>query len=373
MSIHRRDAGRKVWQVRLRAPDGRQVKQSFRTRKEAERWEAAQVADQHRGVWVDPRAGEVTFEVWAGEWLASNPSKRSTSWARDESVIRLHLVPELGARPVGSITKQQVQALVNRWAEVHAPRTVRREYGTLRAIMAAAVDADLMTRSPCRGINLPKVKPHRPRIVSADELARLADELGPDFAPMAYLGAVLGLRWGECAGLRVGRLDLLAGRLEVAEQRTRGRAGGMEDGEPKSDAGRRTLTVPAPLVEMLAAHLARRGLTGADVDDHVFVSPEGAPLDYSHWRHRVWLPAVEAAGLSGLNFHALRAANASAMVRDGVDVKTAQTRLGHSDVRLTLDTYAQAVTAADVAAADQLGEHFMPGPASSSKGSRATR
>jgi hypothetical protein len=44
------------------------------------------------------------------------------------------------------------------------------------------------------------------------------------------------------------------------------------------------------------------------------------------------------------------------MVRKGVDVKTAQTRLGHSDPRLTLGIYPQATTEGDRTAADLLGE-----------------
>lgn len=47
------------------------------------------------------------------------------------------------------------------------------------------------------------------------------------------------------------------------------------------------------------------------------------------------------------------------MVAAGIDVKTAQTRLGHSDPRLTLAVYAQATNAADRAAADRLGALFM--------------
>jgi integrase len=90
---------------------------------------------------------------------------------------------------------------------------------------------------------------------------------------------------------------------------------------------------------MLTEHLARRGLTGADTDALGF-----RPLRYERWRRRVWLPATERAGLHGLRFHDLRRANATALVLDGVDVKTAQTRLGHSDPRLTIAIYAQATT-----------------------------
>ncbi len=47
------------------------------------------------------------------------------------------------------------------------------------------------------------------------------------------------------------------------------------------------------------------------------------------------------------------------MVLDGVDVKTAQTRLGHSDPRLTLAIYAQATEEGDRSAASKLGARFM--------------
>jgi len=58
--------------------------------------------------------------------------------------------------------------------------------------------------------------------------------------------------------------------------------------------------------------------------------------------------------MAGLNFHDLRRTNATAMVAEGVDVKTAHARLGHSDPRLTLAIYAQATTERDQPAADKL-------------------
>jgi integrase len=102
-----------------------------------------------------------------------------------------------------------------------------------------------------------------------------------------------------------------------------------------------------------------KGLTGADPDELLFPNSDGRALDYSNWRGRVWEPAVRAAGLGGLNFHDLRRTNATAMVAEGVDVKTAQARLGHSDPRLTLAIYAQATTEGDRSAAAKLGARLM--------------
>jgi integrase len=195
-----------------------------------------------------------------------------------------------------------------------------------------------------------------------------------DQAPCRPAGAqtaahALGLRWGEVAGLRVGDLDLLKGALRVSEQRP---AHGPP-GPPKSSAGRRWLSLPAALVDMLAAHLSESGLTGADTHHLVFTSPDGQPTDYSNWRRRIWLPAVEAAGVVGAGFHDLRRTNATQLVVGGVDVKTVQTRLGHADPRLTLAVYAQAVHDADRVAAARLDERFFGHPDPTCPGSPAAK
>jgi len=176
---------------------------------------------------------------------------------------------------------------------------------------------------------------------------------------MVWLGAVLGLRWGEVAGLRVGHVDPLRKTVTVAEQVTRGTGGAGVMGPPKSAAAHRTISIPTELADELSAHMKMRGLTGADPEEFLFPNTEGGPLDYSNWRRRIWEPAVKAADLEGLNFHDLRRTNATAMVAEGVDVKTAQARLGHSDPRLTLAIYAQATTEGDRSAAQKLGARLM--------------
>jgi integrase len=240
MSVNRRVTNRgAVYDVRLRTVDGTLYKRTFSTRRAAEVFEARERADRSRGTWLDPRRAEATFADVAREWLTSNPAKRPGTLARDEGILRLDLQPTLGSRPLGTVTPGDVQTLVNRWSRRHKPRTVRRAYGVARA------------------------------------------------AAMAYLGAVLGLRWGECAGLRVGRVDFLRSTLFVAEQITRGPGGRHVSGPPKSQAGRRTVAMPTALAGVLTAHLARRGLTGSDSAALVFVSEQGGPLRYEHWRARV--------------------------------------------------------------------------------------
>jgi integrase len=226
----------------------------------------------------------------------------------------------------------------------------------MRAMFKYAEDTDRLQRTPCRAIRLPHVRlVDRPEL-DADHLEALAKALDPDQAAMMWTGAVLGLRWAEAAGLTVSALDSLAGTVHVRYQLDR--SGQLMP--PKSDAGIRSLSCPSWLIDDLAAVLARRHLTAANTDTLVFVSPDGAPLSYTNWRRRVWRPATTAAKMPALRFHDLRSTAATALVASGADVKTTQTRLGHSSSRVTLDLYARATAKSDRAAADAVGTYLNP-------------
>jgi integrase len=327
---------------------------TFKTKADARAWLARVETAIRGGLWVDPAGAETTVDALAARWLASNPRKRRSSAARDETILRVHVLPSLGARPLGRVTRADLQGLVDAWAETHSASTVGRMYGVVRAMFAYATLSDLLARSPANGVRLPKVALiERPR-PDPDALARLAGALGDDQAAMMWCGAVLGLRWAEAAGLQVRDLDVLSGTLHVRRQLGRDR----RLGPPKTQAALRRLAVPAWLADDLSAVLARRGLDATTPEALLFVTPEGHPLDYSRWRQRVWVPACRSVGLTGLRFHDLRSMAATVLVTSGVDVRTAQARLGHSSPQVTLGLYARVTDQADRKAADAAGEYF---------------
>jgi integrase len=193
---------------------------------------------------------------------------------------------------------------------------------------------------------------------------------------MVYVGGILGLRWGECAGLRIQNLDFGESQLTVAEQLgplLHGRRGMRP---PKSQAGIRTMAVPRDLMTRLRQHLVAQG-TVDDPTAFVFPGPGGRPLSYTNFRERVWNPACVAVGLgrwtltpvnsktrrryAGLTFHDLRDSASTALVVSGVDPKTTQVRMGHADIATTLSIYARATRESDRGAADALEKYFLGG------------
>jgi integrase len=363
MSIVRRKTKNRgtVYDVRLRDASGKVYTRTFNTKKEAGRYEAMQLADRARGAWIDPRKASDRLAEVAAEWLASNPQKKGSSIARDTSIVTNHVIPMLGSYAVGQITPADVQRLVNDWSTKLGARTVRRQYAVLSAIMTFALDSDRILRSPCRRIRLPEPESVTHTILGPEDLHRLAAAAGPDTSAMVYLAALLGLRWGECAGLRVGGIGFSTRVVSVETQLTRGIGGRMVTGAPKWNSGR-TMAAPDGLLELLDSHLVRRGIPRSSTNELVFVSADGEALHYSNWRRRVWVPACQQVGLEGFQFKMLRTTNATMMVALAIDVKTVQTRVGHRRATTTLDVYAQPTPAADRSAADVVGTYFMGDP-----------
>jgi integrase len=346
--------GENRYDVRTRI-GGRVVTRTFKRRRDADNYATTTEADKLRGVVIDPRRGKAQFHDVASAWIASNSAKRPGSIARDRGIIEHHLNPNLGTRAVGSITKADVQSLVDKWKADLAPSTIGRQYSCLRALLGWAEASEYIVRTPCRDIRLPSVRlVDRPEL-SAKQLTSLARALGADQAAMMWMGAVLGLRWAECAGLTANRVDFKLGTVTVDRQLSRSGALVV----PKSASSERTLACPAWLVTDLKRLATRRKVT-LTANDILFVGRDSQALDYTNWRRRVWMPACEKAKLPALRFHDLRSLAATALVAAGVDVKTAQTRLGHSSPQVTLGIYARMTLENDRKASDLVGEIFRP-------------
>jgi integrase len=158
-------------------------------------------------------------------------------------------------------------------------------------------------------------------------------EVGGQYSVLILLLGFCGLRWGEVAGLRVGRLDLLRRRLTVAETLSEVN-GHLVQGTPKSHAAR-SVPIPGFLVNLLAEAVA-----GKSPDDLVFTQWRGKPLRNLNFRRDVFDPAARDAGLEGLTPHEMRHTCAALAVSAGANVKAVQRMLGHASAAMTLDVYA---------------------------------
>jgi integrase len=98
--------------------------------------------------------------------------------------------------------------------------------------------------------------------------------------------------------------------------------------------------LPPVLVPFLAAHRERQN-GGPNPHALVFCTGERTPLDGRNVRRRHFQPALKRLGLSGIRPHDFRRTSIALHVEGGTHPKLVQERVGHSDVRLTMDTYAE--------------------------------
>ena len=363
--VEKRGPGR--WRARYRGPDGRERSQTFDRKVDADRWLAQVETDKARGQWVDPAHGRITFATWFAEWMATATDLRPNTLALYEYLGRRYLVPAFGSTELAKITAIDVRRwLAGMRGTKLSANTVAKAYRLLKHVMTTAADEGLIGRSPCvvKGAgteHLPEMK-----FATVDEVAELADAVGPRYRVLVLLAAFGGLRWGELAGLRRRRVDLLHRTVTVAEIVTEVN-GRLDIGPPKTEAGRRTVVLSAFLIDELAAYLDQRGEIGPD--GLVFPAAEGGLMRRSNFRRRTWEPATRAVGVHGLRFHDLRHSAGTLSAVAGATTKELMARMGHSSPRAAL-IYQHATAERDGAIADALDRMVAGNLAASSRPER---
>ncbi len=216
-SIRRKPSGN--WEARYRNADGRLHARTFATKTEARRWATDMETDVRRGEWVDPRLGRVTFTEWTEEYLSTIVHLREATRYLYERTLNKHVLPAFGSRPVVSIEQVDIRRFVaQKLAEGLSPASVRHMRQALRQVLNCAKGSGAIRSNPCDGVRLPMPSKAEPVFLSAEEAGRLAKSTRPPYDLLVRFAVATGLRPSELCGLRVGRLNLLAGTVEVARR-----------------------------------------------------------------------------------------------------------------------------------------------------------
>jgi integrase len=337
--IERRVRNGKVrWVARYADPDGRRRGKVFDRKIDAQRYLAQIETSKVTGAFVDPARGKITGGPWADKWLATQGHLKPSTLARYQGIVAKHVKPRWGNTPIAKIAHEDVAEWIS--SIRLAPASVTYIHRVFYLMLELAVRSGRITRNPAVGVRLPKTTKGEKRFLTRAEVFRLADaaaeypipEIGAQYRVLVLVLAFCGLRWGETAGLKVGRVDLLRRRLTVAE--TLSEVGGhLVWGTPKNHQVR-SVPIPGFLVDMLA-----EVVHDASPDDLVFTTWRGKPLRNLNFRRDVFDRAADDAGLHGLTPHELRHTAASLAVSAGANVKAVQRMLGHASAAMTLDVY----------------------------------
>ena len=230
----------------------------FARKVDAQRWIDETTAAVVTGQYVDPKAGKTTVREYAKAWQAAQVTREHTRRNIDIA-LRLHVLPHIGGRTLGSIRPSDMQALVKTLSATLAPGTVGQVYKVAGRMFAAAVDDRILAASPCHRVRLPR--DDRPEVVvpAVEQIMDLAGAVPSRYRALVVLLAGSGLRIGEALGLNVSDVDFLRRTVKVERQRLQsGRIG-----PPKTAKSARTVPLGQVVIDELAAHLAAYPSDGA--------------------------------------------------------------------------------------------------------------
>ena len=328
-----------------------------------------------QGAYVRP--SRLTVAQFLGEWLRDyvelNCSPRTK--ASYEMIVRRHLIPELGSIPLSQLEPRHLQAFYSRQRERGrvdgkgqlSPQTVRYCHSLLAEALGYAVKMGLLSRNVAQATEAPRADNKVMPTLAPEAVPRFLEAAQESpYYTLFYLLLHTGLRRGEALALRWKNVDLglaslgVSAYLSVTE--TAYKLGGTcIIKEPKTSKSRRRIALSPSLGLVLRQHRSaqevQRALLGKPLtdEDFVFAHPDGTLLDPSTVSH-TFNKIIRKAGLPHIRLHDLRHTHASLLLQAGVHIKVVQERLGHSSIRVTLDTYSHVLGGLQEAAAQRFDD-----------------
>jgi integrase len=342
------------WQAMYRDPKGAQHSQSFRSKREAERFLNRTEVAKEKGEWRDPKEGKRTVAYVAEKWLDTKVRLKPGTLRGYRTALRLRVLPTFGEEQVARIEPQDIDEwLAGMHREGVGETAVVRASMVLASVLDLAVEYRMIPVSP-----MPRNRPQMPdpqsmRFLTPQEIDVLASVIDPRHRTWVYAMAYTGMRWSEAAGLKVRYVHPMRRRIEIEQQLVEV-AGVATMQTPKTKNGKRTIPIPKWLADLLTDQIAGKG-----PDDWVFTTQSGTHLRPADFHGNTWTPALKKAGLEGLRIHDLRHSHVSILIAQGEDPVTISERLGHHKPSFTMDRYAHVTKTRHEEVADRL-EAFAP-------------
>jgi integrase len=138
------------------------------------------------------------------------------------------ILPKWRTRPIITITKRDVLALLDLVIAEGAPTTANRVLSALSGFFNWTIRRDIIAVSPCFGVTKPTPEKSRERVLTDQEIKwfwQACDEMGFPFGPMFKTLLLTGARRSEVSGMTRDELDEAARQWNLEPSRTKnGRA-----------------------------------------------------------------------------------------------------------------------------------------------------
>lgn len=336
-SIQKRPDGR--WRARFVDREGKEHAKHFTRKADGQNWLDEIASSMLTGMYVAPKAGRATVAEFVAEWRDRQAHRERTA-ENFETILRLHVLPELGPLRLEVVTARHIQKLVNGWTRAGAAAsTVEHRYTLVAMIFKAAGKDRRIPITPCDEIRLPPIAPKSALVpITTDTVLALRDAMPRNYRGFVTTAAGSGLRRGEMFGLTQDRVSVPFKMVRVDRQLGRGTRDNVTFAEVKTGASNRNVAIAQVVIDGIEEHIEEFGVHASGL---LFCSQIGTPLRPSTlWE--AWNRAAREVGTDATP-HDLRHYFASMQIRAGTSIKSLQLMLGHKSATETWDTYGHLV------------------------------
>jgi integrase len=281
-----------------------------------------------------------------------------------ETNLKAYVIPYVGHCKLTKLTADHVEHMMMALeAKGFSTNTQRLARTTLGMALQSAVARGRLPNNVARLAEAPQVRASRAKkIMSSAQFDAVVKAIKNDrLRALWWFLALTGCRKGEALGLLWSNVDLEAGVVTIESTLKRTRHQLVRD-TAKTTRSTRTLTLPPQLVRELKAHRLRQAeekmaAEGYWTGDYVFTTEVGTPIDVRN-ALRNWKKVLDRSGVGHFTIHNLRHSLATRMRELGVRLEDIADWLGHSNVSITKQFYADVTPFIMARTAEQIAAIF---------------
>lgn len=306
---------------------------------------------------INPRGGEMTVEALVKKYLLQKTGVRHNTEANYNFVLNIIKNEEFGKRHIDQVKLSDAKCwLIKLQKDGRGYSSIHSIRGVVRPAFQMAVDDDLIRKNPF-DFQLATVVVNdsvtRKAITRKQERAFLEFVKNDKYYCKYYEGIYIlfktGLRISEFVGLTVNDIDLQNRKLTISHQLQRTRKMDYIIENPKTECGVRTIPLSDDVYECFVKIIHQRSKLEREPNiggycGFLYLDKNGKPMVAMHWEHffkHIWQKynSIYREQLPLITPHVCRHTYCSNMAKSGMNPKTLQYLMGHSDIGVTLNTY----------------------------------